>query len=869
MTIQRLLAGLVQRSQRNALAVVLAGLVMVGLSLFIASQRLGVSTDTNLMFSEKLPWRHNQIVFNQDFPQFTNLLVAVIDAREPEEADATAAALVRALDGDKGHFVEIRRPDTSPYFMKEGLLLLDQEQLGSALDGIVAAQPFLGKLAVDPTARGLFGALSLLGAGVERGEDLEPFLPAVNEFHRTMSSAIAGRPTPMSWTKLLGGELSDLGGQYKFVLFQVKPEYGALQPGGAATMAIRNAAAGLEFVKSGEAHMRITGPLALADDEFSTVAQGALAGLIGSIVLITLWLFMAVRSWRLIVPILLTLGVGLALTLLFAALAVGTLNLVSVGFGILFVGIAVDFAIQFSVRFRELRQQMPNAEALCETGRRVGRQILVAAAATAAGFLAFVPTDFSGVAELGLIAGIGMLIAFLCTLIFLPALITLFRPHGDAAEVGFSSGARLDILVRLRRWPILTVFAVLAVLAALLSPRLSFDADPLHTKDPTTEAVRTLNDLIASPVTNPFTVDILAPNVNDAAAQAEKLSRLSLVAGVLSINSFVPQDQPAKLALIDDASMLLGPTLGASAAPKAVTAQDIRDAAKAAFSSIEAAVAKVPADHPLAAIAEDLRQLSIATDAVVLGADYALTRFLPGQIDQLRSLLGARAVTVRDIPPDISRDWVLPDGRARIQILPKPTHNSAELRRFAEQVKAAAPDAGGSAILIMATSDTIIGAFQTAAITALCAITIILFATLWRLLDVALVLAPLLLSALLTVLVAVLAPVELNFANIIALPLLLGVGVSFNIYFVMNWRAGQSSVLGSATARAILFSALTTGTAFGSLALSRHPGTASMGLLLLISLGCTLVVSLTFIPALLATLKSGADIDAPAQTTTV
>ncbi len=121
-------------------------------------------------------------------------------------------------------------------------------------------------------------------------------------------------------------------------------------------------------------------------------------------------------------------------------------------------------------------------------------------------------------------------------------------------------------------------------------------------------------------------------------------------------------------------------------------------------------------------------------------------------------------------------------------------------------------------------------------------------------LDVSLVMAPLLLSALLTLLIAVLLPLPLNFANIIALPLLLGVGVSFNIYFVMNWRAGQRHPLGSATARAILFSALTTGTAFGSLALSAHPGTASMGDLLLISLGCTLLASLVFIPALLASL---------------
>jgi hypothetical protein len=132
------------------------------------------------------------------------------------------------------------------------------------------------------------------------------------------------------------------------------------------------------------------------------------------------------------------------------------------------------------------------------------------------------------------------------------------------------------------------------------------------------------------------------------------------------------------------------------------------------------------------------------------------------------------------------------------------------------------------------------------------AIAVILFVALQRLLDVGMVLAALLLSALMTVVVMVGLPLPLNYANIIALPLLQGVGVSFNIYFVMNWRAGRIPVLGSATARAVLFSALVTGTAFGSLALSGHPGTASMGRLLLISLACTLIASLVFIPALLA-----------------
>src|ERR1700726_1832187 len=207
---------------------------------------------------------------------------------------------------------------------------------------------------------------------------------------------------------------------------------------------MREAAAGLEFVKSGDARMRITGSVALADEEFASVAQGAVAGMIGSLLLISLWLFLAVHTWRLIVPILLTLGLGLMLTLLFAAAAIGTLNLVSVGFGVLFVGIAVDFAIQFAVRYREARHDLSDpAAALRQTAQRAGGAILVAALATAAGFLAFVPTAFSGVAELGLIAGVGMLIAFVCTLTFLPAAISLFRPHDEAAEVGFVWAAPL------------------------------------------------------------------------------------------------------------------------------------------------------------------------------------------------------------------------------------------------------------------------------------------------------------------------------------------------------------------------------------------------------------------------------------------
>jgi uncharacterized protein len=857
MTLQHLLVGLVDHCRCNAARVVLAGIFLSICAAWYAAGHLRINTDTDDMFAASLPWRQRAEIFKGYFPQFRDLLVAVIDAKEPEEAENTAAALAEKLEQDSEHFRSVRRPDASPFLKQEGMLFLDTAQLESLLDRTIDAQPFLGELAQDPSARGVFKSLSLLGTGVVEGKaDLAPYQKALTAFHQAMGDVLAGHPRPLSWTRLLGGDVADLAGPYKFVLVQPKLDLTSIEPGGAATRAVREAAAGLAFIKSGQARMRITGSVALADEEFASVAQGAIAGIIGSILLISLWLFLAVRSWRLILPILLTLGLGLMLTLLFAAAAVGTLNLVSVGFGILFVGIAVDFAIQFCVRYRENRHRHPDpATAMAETGRQVGGQILVAAAATSAGFLAFVPTDFRGVAELGLIAGVGMLIAFLCTMTFLPAAIGLFRPHGESAEVGFRWAAPLDEIVRRRRGALLTLFGSLATLGVILLPRLGFDADPLHTKDPNTEAMQTLYDLGDSQVTNPFTIDVLTPDAAAAAQLGDRLRGLPLVSEVLSINSFVPKDQQSKLPLIEDAATLLGPTLALRDRAPPATSEEIRAAARTALLKIVPALEKLPPDHVLAAIADDLRKLAAAADPILLAVDQSLTRFLPSELDQLRTALQAQPVSLQTIPPTLARDWVLPDGRARIQVVPNSKARSTSgLANFVDEVTVVAPDAGGSAVTIEATSATIVGSFRSAAISALIAISVILFVALRRLLDVSLVLAPLLLSSLMTVVVVVLIPLLLNYANIIALPLLLGVGVSFNIYFVMNWRAGRTAVLGSATARAILFSALTTGTAFGSLALSQHPGTASMGTLLVISLGCTLVASLVFIPALLAAL---------------
>jgi hopanoid biosynthesis associated RND transporter like protein HpnN len=839
-------------SQRRAGWVAAAALLLAALGMWFSALHLGVDTDTNDLFARSLPWRQMQIAENRNFPQFDKLIVAVVRAKTPEEADETAAALNAALNADKADFHDARFPGGSKFYADEGLLLLPPAQLAKLLNQIVAAQPFLGQLAADPTSRGLFTGIGLIAQGAQYGQNLTPYNGALGAVADALQDAAAGHPQPLSWQALIG---ANLGGNVDFVLAHPVLNQGSLEPGGGPTASLMRLAAGLPDVAAGRASVEYTGQIPLSDEQFASLTQGLVAGGIISVVLIALWLFLALRSWRLILPILATLLLGLALTISFAALVFGVLNLISVAFAILFIGLAVDFAIQFCVRLRDVRHGVPElALAIEETARQAGGQIALAAAATACGFLAFAPTPFVGVAELGLIAGAGMGIAFICTITFLPALLRLTGPRPERFSIGLPMGAQGDFFLRRHHGFVLLTFGVLALAGIFAAATIGFDANPLDTKDPASPSMRTLSKLLDNPQTNPFYADILTPGVAAASALAQKLSALPQVAGVISGATFVPADQAPKLEMLTQAQSILAPTLQANSSGGAatVTPRDIRLAMKLARDGIEKARAQLPANSPLLEISGAMTTLLGENDTQIMAMNAAITRFLPGELARLSASLTARPITLQNLPPGIAQDWFLPDGQVRVEALPTgAAETTAGLKKFANAVLAVAPGAGGPAISTIATARTILNSFREAAILAVIAIAVILFVVFRNARDMALVLATLALSGLLTAFFAKLAGLQINYANIIALPLLLGVGVSFNVYFVMNYRAGMRRFLVSATAHAVLFSALTTGTAFGTLAASHDRGTASMGYLLLLSLLAVLISTFVFLPALL------------------
>ena len=362
--------------------------------------------------------------------------------------------------------------------------------------------------------------------------------------------------------------------------------------------------------------------------------------------------------------------------------------------------------------------------------------------------------------------------------------------------------------------------------------------------------MQTLYDLMADPDTSPYTIKILEPTRTDAEAVARRLVRLPEVAQVLTLASFVPEDQAAKLEILADARTLLGPTLWPAALKPAPTPAEIL----ATASACAADMAKLGAQGDRAAA-----RLGAALRAVVAGGARTLPAVAANlsdgigrRLDGLRQALQAAPVSLATLPPEIRDEWIGAGGQWCVQACPRgDARDNRVLRRFTDAVRRIAPNATGDAVTNQESAQTVTHAFAVAGSVAAIAIALLLLAVLRRLRDIVSVLAPLLLAGLLTFGTAVLAGMPLNFANIITLPLLLGIGVAFDIYFVMRWRSGGGSLLRTSTARAVLFSALTTGTAFGSLALSRAPALSEMGKLLLIALGYTLLCTLFFLPAML------------------
>jgi len=859
--LRALIARVVGECARHPWPVILVAAALGVVAGIYAVRHIAIDTDTSKLIAQNLPWRQREIDFAKAFPQRVAVIAVVVDAPTPDLAEQVTTDLARQLASNKEAFLVVRRPDGGPFFNRVGLLFAPTEEVARTTQQMIAAQPLLGTLAADPTLRGVMDALALVLEGVRRDAiKLDDLARPLAAFADPLDAIESGQPARFSWRTLILGRPADPRELRRFILVQPALDFGALQPGARAVQAIRKAVSELAISSDSRVRVRLTGPVPLADEEFATLAEGAAQNAIVTMLLVVALLWMAVRSGRLILAILLSLLAGMTVTAAFGLFVYGAFNLISMAFAVLFIGLGVDFGIQFCVCYRAKRHQSNDLKlALRESGAEVGVPLALAAASTAAGFYAFLPTDYRGVSELGLIAGTGMVVAFVTTITLLPALVAVLRPSGERVAVGYAAFAPLDRFLARHRLGVLLAAAAIALGSVSLLPRLQFDFNPLHLRSAQTESVATLLDLMQNSDTTPNTIEVLAPTLDAGVALAKRLSALPEVSRAVTLASFIPEAQENKLAVLADAAMLLDPALDPpQVKPPPSDEDDVRAMQRTSRALDEVARAN-PGSNAAADAARLSRLLSVLADGPRATRERVREALIPGlvlMLDQLRAALQAVPVTLDQLPADLVRDWTAPDGRARIEVFPKGDANdNAVLRRFVSAVREVAPDATGTTVGIQESSRTIVRAFIEAGLWALLSITVLLAITLRRATDVLLTLAPLTLAGLLTLGTCVIVGLPLNFENIIALPLLFGIGVAFSIYYVMAWRGGAEHLLQSSLTRAVLFSALTTGTAFGSLWYSHHPGTSSMGKLLALSLAYTLVAALLFLPALLTAVR--------------
>ncbi len=847
-------------ANRGAGHIILGTIILTAFLGAYTVQNLGVNTSTTDMISPEVQFRQDYNAYKSAFPVLNDNILVVLSGASPDRRDVVADTLAASLAADSVLFPYVYQPGGGEFFRRNGLLYLDIDALSTLSDRLAAVSPLLASLADDLSLAGFFG---VLGMALDLAEDpsntgLKKIIDGIAE---TIDAQLAGRDHELSWRELITGPSEGKNSRHRFILVRPDADFSSLRPAREAMARIRTEFQALPPDLRRGVQLRLTGALALEDEELQSAMYGAQrAGLI-SLVLVSVLLTIGLRSIRLVVATLLTLIVGLVWTAGFATIAVGHLNLISVAFAVLFVGLGIDFGIHFGLRFQESRDQGRELEqALRDTARGVGASLCLCAVAAAIGFCSFLPTDFAGLAELGLISGAGMFIALAANFTLLPAILRFLPPRVAVGRRKHDLFSLIDRVVR--RFPKLipTSAAVIAVIALITASQARFDFNPLNLKDPESESVATVLDLMADGDTSPYTIGVLTEGLEQADSMATRLSKLDVVDHAITLADYVPKEQSEKLELIRDTALFLLPILRTTSS-QAEPDSGERVAAYYGFhDQLQGWLAGLPVDSPLTISGrrlsdsmERFRRQDGELNAALLGLESGLLGTLPQNLARLREAFKVEPVTMEDIPDGLRARMLAEDGRARIQIFPKEiVRDNAALVLLVDAVRSEAPRATDNPVVIVEAGKSVVGAVVLAAIIALLSITLLLIIVLRSAGDSLLVLLPLALATVTTIAISVIIDLPFNFANVIVLPLLLGLGVANGVHLVLRRRgvAGEN-VMRTSTPRAVFFSALTTIASFGSLAISTHPGTASMGALLLIGLGMTLVSTLIALPALL------------------
>ena len=866
---------------RHARSIVWGNLALSLILAAYAAMNLGVNADNMRLLDPDLPFQQAAAGFQENFSSLDDSLLIVIDARSGTQAQESADLLAAALAEQTDLFTGVFEPGSGGFFERHGLLYRSPDDLEAFADQMAAYQPILAELSRDPSLMNLTSMLERgFAEGVGGDESATEFSGIFDRIGDASVEVFAEYPVAVSWQDLMmEGSAIDPGSR-RVVIAEPILDFEAVLAASPAMESIRSTAQDLGLVADRGIELRITGNPALSVEEMIGLFWDVGVSGILSFMIVLVAIFFAFGSARLSLAAGATLVVGLVWTAAFAAATVGALNLISIAFAVLFIGLGVDFSIHLGMHFvAGLRAGLRPGEALQGAGREVGSSLILCTFTTAIGFYSFVPTDYLGVAELGLISGTGMFVILIQTVTFFPALSTLLV--GSRGKELFAKTSRFQFRVPAavtnRPEVVVSLALLLGIVGVFLAPGARFDSDVVEMRDPRTESVEAFKDLLEDPRTSPWYIDAVADNLEEAEVLAARFEELPEVSEAITVRAYVPEDQTEKLEILADTSMLFDVPRSDRIASQGPTVEEqiaaIRDLQRLLTESTV-----VQGDSTLALsgaklnamLGEFLAKVGNSpdpTEAVNRFEELLLGSF-PDQFRRLQLALDPDEVRLETLPANLRERMLAPNGKARVQVFPSGNLGEGDAREiFVDAIRQVQPDATGVAVNLIefgrATARSLVEALSLALIL----ITVLLL-LIWRKpLDAALVLLPLILAGVMTGAAMVVLDRAFNFANVIVLPLLLGIGVDSGVHLVHRAReAGRGKpLLESVTAHAVFWSALTTIVSFGSLALSAHRGIASLGLLLVVGLTITVLANLILLPALVVLVQRRGYLLPPAQ----
>lgn len=847
-------------------------LLFIALTVFSAWQytanNLSINTDTTELVAPDAPFQQNRRIFEKQFPQDMRTILLVLESETPELSKAAMTRLSRILATDHQHFDSVYTPNDNAFFRQNGLLYLDRDVLQNLSATLAEAQPFIGRIAEETHLSGFFSILDEALANAHSKDKLPMDLPAlVNRVSKALHAALNNDKTMLSWEELIADKT--ITPKNSFIIIRPKLDYSQIRPAETAINAIKKAVADVQEPGLPEVKVWITGEVGLEDDELSGMSTGTFTASLFSVVLVLGILLLAYRSVFLTLATLITLALGMILCGAFAAAAVKQLNLISVAFAVSNIGLGVEYAIHFCLRYRDnLGHHISRDRAIRSTLMSTSPSLLLCAGTTAIGLYAFIPTDYQGVSELGLLAGTSLFICLFVTLTVLPVMLKLIPvqlSHLPVANDGglFRLPEKLAAFTLHFAKPIAITVGLLAALSLVLVTQVQTDFNPINLRDPNTDSVIAFKNLVKDKDSTPMTLTILAKDASKVQALQKQLIALPSVDKTVSLFDFIPSNQDEKLAIIEDMAMTLGFTM--KTFPQLHAQDDPLPSLTHLLQTLETALTNTTEAKDIQTLQGFKAELQgMQTELanrqpgsrrlLVERVESVLLGTLPSVMNDLLLGLEAQPVSLKDLPPDVSERWLSKEGWYRIQIFPKKDVNDlVNLEAFITEVQSLAPETTDLPIMYWESMKAVVGAFEQAITIALITIALVLMAIRRNITDTLLIMTPLVLAGLFTMASAVLTHTPINFANIIALPLLLGFGVDNGIHMVEKLRhslSEEQNIYQSSTARAMFYGALTTSSSFAGLAFSPHQGIASMGLV--ITMGIFWIMTSTFIilPAL-------------------